>query len=177
MARPRTSVFLAASLDGYIARRDGAIDWLSIVERAGEDYGFEAFRGSVDTLVMGRKTYDVALGFDEWPYAGLRCVVVTSDPSRQSRHGEEFSGGDLASLFERLGAEGARHIYLDGGMLIAHALRSDLVDEVTVSIIPILLGEGTALAPSIGKDVLLELVEHRAFASGLVQVRYRVKAG
>ncbi|HVJ91339.1 MAG TPA: dihydrofolate reductase family protein [Labilithrix sp.] len=175
MARPRTSVFLAASLDGFIAGTDGAIDWLAIVERAGEDYGAKAFYGSVDTLVMGRKTYDVALSFDEWPYTGMRCVVVTSDTSKASRHGEEFFSGELATLFERLGAEGSKHIYVDGGTVIAHALKANLVDEVTVSVIPILLGEGTPLAPKIGHDVLLELVEHRAFDSGLVQLKYRVK--
>lgn len=175
MARPQTSVFLAASLDGFIARADGAIDWLAIVERAGEDYGIRAFYDSVDTLVMGRKTYDVALGFDEWPYAGMRCVVVTSDTSRASRHGEEFFAGELAALLDRLGAEGSKRVYVDGGAVIAQALAANLVDDVTVSIIPILLGEGTALAPRIGHDVLLELVEHRAFESGLVQLKYRVK--
>ncbi|XXF78025.1 dihydrofolate reductase family protein [Myxococcaceae bacterium GXIMD 01537] len=176
MARPRTFVFLAASLDGFIARTNGAIDWLAIVDRAGEDYGIKAFYDSVDTLVMGRKTYDSALSFDAWPYKGMRCVVITSDTSKASRHGEEFFAGDLAMLFERLGAEGTQRIYVDGGTVIAQALKAHLVDEVTVSIIPILLGEGTALAPRIGQDVLLELVEHRAFESGLVQLKYRVKA-
>lgn len=172
---PRCSVYIATSLDGFIARADGGIDWLSRVERAGEDYGFKAFFDSVDTLVMGRKTYDTALGFDAWPYAGKRCVVVTSDRSRESRHGEEFFSGELATLFDRFGAEGVKHVYVDGGAVIAQALKAGLVDDVTLSIIPILLGEGTALAPKIGHDVPLQLVEHRAFESGLVQLKYRVE--
>jgi dihydrofolate reductase len=175
MSRPQTSVYIAASLDGFIARADGGIDWLSIVERAGEDYGFKAFYDSVDALVMGRKTYDTALGFDAWPYSGKRCIVVTSDTSRASQHGEEFFSGDLPALFERLGAEGVKHVYVDGGAVIAQALMAGIVDEVTLSIIPILLGEGTALAPKIGRDVMLALAEHRAFESGLVQLRYHVK--
>src|SRR5688572_3370030 len=100
MARPQVSVFIAASVDGFIARADGAIDWLSIVQRAGEDYGFKTFFDSIDTLVMGRKTYDTVLGFD-WPYTGKRCVVVTSDTSKTSRHGEKFFAGELAVLVER----------------------------------------------------------------------------
>lgn len=167
-------MFLAASLDGFIARADGAIDWLAIVERAGEDYGIKSFYDSVDTIVMGRKTYDTGIGFDAWPYAGMRCVVVSSDTARLSRHGEEFVSGDLAAVFDRLGAEGAKRVYVDGGTVVAQALKAGLIDDVTVSIIPILLGEGTPLAPRIGGDVRLQLVEHRAFESGLVQLRYRV---
>ncbi|NUP11082.1 MAG: dihydrofolate reductase [Polyangiaceae bacterium] len=175
MARPQTSGYIAASLDGFIARVDGAIDWLAIVACEGEDYGFKAFYDTVDTLVMGRKTYETALGFDAWPYAGKRCVVVTSDTARTARHGEEFFAGELAALFDRLGAEGSKRVYIDGGAVIAQALKAGLVDDITLSIIPILLGEGTALAPKIGADVHLELVEHRAFESGLVQLKYHVK--
>jgi dihydrofolate reductase len=175
MSRPRASVFLAASLDGFIARPDGGIDWLGIVERPGEDYGNEAFCDSVDTIVMGRKTYDVVLGFEPWPYVRMRCVVITSDTTRKSRHGEEFYSGELAVLFERLAVEGAKHVYVDGGVLIARALAEGLVDEITVSVLPIVLGQGTPLAPSIGRDVPLELLDCRAFESGLVQLRYRVR--
>lgn len=175
MKPPKTSVFIAISLDGFIARAKGAIDWLSIVERPGEDYGFKAFYDSVDTLVIGRKTYDKVLGFEAWPYGDKRCVVVTSDPSKTSRQGEQFFSGELSELFEQLGAEGAQHVYVDGGIVIGQALKAGLVEEVTISILPLLLGEGRALAPEIGRDVPLELLEQRAFESGLVQLRYRVK--
>src|SRR5262245_28731538 len=111
MSRPRCSVFIATSLDGYIARRDGSLDWLDAVQRPGEDYGFGAFYASVDTLVMGRGTYETALGFAAWPYAGKRVVVLTHAP-RASRHGERFHAGDPAALLESLHAEGARHVYV-----------------------------------------------------------------
>jgi dihydrofolate reductase len=107
MTRPHGSVFIASSLDGFIARTDGGLDWLAMVEREGEDYGSKAFYDSVDTLVMGRRTWETVLGFDPWPYAGMRCVIVTSNTARSAPHGEEFYSGDLAALFERLGAEGA----------------------------------------------------------------------
>ena len=183
-------MFIAASLDGFIARSDGAIDWLGAVEREGEDYGFAAFFASVDALVMGRKTYETALGFDPWPYAGVRCVVMTGDTARAPRHGEEFVAGDLAALLARLGAEGVKRVYVDGGTVIAQALKARLVDDMTVSVIPVLLGAGPPLAPGVGgggseaggavaggeasADVRLELVEHRAYASGLVQLQYRL---
>jgi dihydrofolate reductase len=175
--RPRTSVYVAASLDGFIARANGAIDWLSIVERAGEDYGFKAFYDSIDTLLMGRKTYDTALGFESWPYAGKRCVVLTTDSQRSPRHGEELCRGELRAVLAALGEQGAKHVYVDGGTVVAQALREQLVDELTVSIIPIVLGEGTPLAPKLGRDVVLELKEHRAFESGLVQLKYAAHAG
>ena len=175
MSRPRVSVYIAASLDGFIARTDGSIDWLSSVERPGEDYGYKAFFDSADALVLGRKTYDAVLGFHAWPYTGKRCFVATTDPSKASRHGEEFFAGDLAAVLERLGAEGVEHVYLDGGTVIAQAVKASLVDELTLSIVPVLLGDGTPLAPKIGRDVPLELIEHRAFTSGLVQLRYRVR--
>lgn len=173
---PHTSVFLAASLDGYIARADGAIDWLEMVEREGEDYGTKEFFASVDTLVMGSKTYDVALGFSDWPYANMRCIVVTTNTSRPALHGEEFFSGELAPLWERLGREGSKKIYVDGGTIIAQALKAKLVHELTVSMIPILLGTGTPLAPEIGHDVILDLTQHRAFESGLVQLTYQVRS-
>lgn len=169
---PRCSVYIAASLDGFIARDNGTIDWLELVERADEDYGYAKFFATVDTLVVGRKTYDTVLGFDAWLYEGKRCVVVTSEPSRVSRHGEEFFCGELSTLLARLGRDGSKRVYLDGGTLIGQALRDNLVDELTVSIIPILLGAGTPLAPKLGRDVPLRLVGHRTFPSGLVQLDY-----
>lgn len=174
MPRPRCSVFIATSLDSFIARANGGIDWLSIVERPGEDYGFKTFFDSIDTLIMGRKTYETALGFDSWPYAGKRVVVLTHT-TPTSRHGEDFFSGDLTELVERLGAEGSKRVYVDGGTIIAQFLAAKLIDDLTISVIPILLGEGSPLAPKIGQDVRLQLTEHRAFESGLVQLTYCVQ--
>lgn len=175
MVQPRYSVFIAASLDGFIARANGGIDWLAIVDRAGEDYGFQAFFSTIDAMVIGRKTYETALGFDAWPYAGKRVVVLTHS-TRTSRHGEEFFAGNPAELAQQLGAQGVKHVYVDGGAVIAQFLRDNRVDELTVSVIPILLGEGAPLAPGVGRDVNLHLVAHRVFESGLVQLVYRPRA-
>lgn len=173
MARPICSIFIAISLDGFIARPDGAIDWLSVVERPGQDYGFRAFYDTVDTLVMGRKTYETALGFDAWPYAGKRCVVLTSR-ALSPRHGERAYAGEPAALVPELYAEGARRVYVDGGNVIGQFLSAGLVDDLTVSIVPVLLGQGLPLTPGLGRDVRLTLSEERRFESGLVQLVYRL---
>ena len=169
----RCSVYIATSLDGFIARADGGIDWLSIVERPGEDYGFARFFASIDTLVVGRKTYETALGFTPWPYAGKRVVVMTS-AARTARHGEEFFAGEPKLLVERLAREGARHVYVDGGAVVQQFVAGGLVSDLTLSIVPILLGDGVRLFGNAGRDVGLEHVASRSFPSGLVQLDYRV---
>src|SRR5262245_4873018 len=168
--RPRCSVFIAASLDGFIARRDGGIDWLSVVETPGEDYGYAKFFGAVDALILGRRTYDTVIGFSdgnpervpkpsrddtrraelagspraEWPYADKRCVVLTHRPPA-SRHGERFHTGSPAPLLAELHAEGVRRVYVDGGATIQLFLREGLIDDITLSIIPVALGDGVPL--------------------------------
>jgi len=171
-ARPQCSVYIAASLDGFIARPDGGLDWLSAVERPGEDYGYKAFFDSVDVLVMGRKTYDVALGFNPWPYGKKRCIVVTHAPPA-AKLGETFHSGPLSSLMDQLSREGVRRIYVDGGALIRSFLAEGLVDDVTLSVIPVLLGAGLPLFG--GAERRLTLVSSRPFPSGLVQLRYNVE--
>lgn len=173
MNRPKVSVFLATSLDGYIARPDHGLDWLSRVERDGEDYGFAKFFASVDAMVMGRGTYDVVADFDPWPYGDKRMLVLTTRDAT-SRHGEEFVAGAVDQVLSQLHAEGVGHVYLDGGNVVGQGLRAGVVDELTVSVIPVLLGEGIPLAPQIGRDVVLQLTGHRAFESGLVQLHYAV---
>jgi dihydrofolate reductase len=171
--RARCSVYIAVSLDGFIARPDGRLDWLSLVERPNEDYGYRRFHETIDTHVVGRKTYESALGFPEWPYAGKRCVVMTS--SRPTpRHGEEVYDGDPATLVDRLTSEGAKRIYVDGGIVIRHFLAAGLIADLTLSIIPVLLGEGVPLFGKPGDDIGLELRASRAFESGLVQLEYGV---
>jgi dihydrofolate reductase len=171
MPRPRCSVFIASSLDGFIARPDGAIDWLSIVETPGEDYGYARFFAGVDALILGRRTYDTALGFSAWPYDGKRCVVFTHDPP-PGRHGESFHAGPAAPLLAQLHEAGVRRAYVDGGALIRSFLREDLIDDITLSIVPVLLGGGIRLFDTSVPELRLRLTDSRAFASGLVQVRY-----
>jgi dihydrofolate reductase len=173
--RPRTSVFIAQSLDGYIARADGSIDFLSSVERPGEDYGYAAFFAAIDGLVIGRKTYDTVLGFDAWPYGSKRCVVLTHRTPASARAGEEFFSGTPQALLERLGRDEVRHVYIDGGNVIQQFLAASLIDDLTISVIPITLGGGVRLFVDTGVEQRLSLEESLSFPSGLVQLRYRVE--
>ncbi len=173
MGRPRCSVFIAASLDGFIARRDGGIDWLSIVETPGEDYGYARFFAAVDALVLGRGTYDTVRGFAAWPYGDKRCVVLAHDPP-EAQHGETFHAGPPAPLLERLHADGVRRVYVDGGAVIRQFLGDGLIDDITLSIIPVILGDGIRLFDGGGPGRRLRLQASQAFASGLVQLTYDV---
>ena len=170
---PRFSVFIATSLDGYIARRNGAIDWLSIVHPVDEAHGYGAFMATVDAIVVGRGTYDTVLGFEEWPYGGKRVAVMTHRPARP-RHGEEFFSGSAAELAARL--QDARRVYVDGGKVVSQFLAAGLIDDMTISVIPIILGEGLRLFPGGEGEHRLELEGQRSWPSGMVQMRYRVRA-
>src|SRR5262245_35886079 len=170
----RCSVFIATSLDGFIARANGRIDWLSLVNRPGEDYGYQKFHDSVDVMIVGRNTYETVLGFGAWPYAGKRCVVLTHRPLA-ARHGEEAYEGPLGALVDRLGVEGVRRVYVDGGEVIRQFLAAGLVDDLTLSVVPVLLGDGVPLFRG-GSERWLRLVGSRGFASGLVQLEYAVDA-
>lgn len=167
------SVFIATSLDGFIARTDGSIDWLSAVNQPGEDYGYGAFWSSIDTLVIGRGTYETSLGFESWPYEAKRVVVLTHHP-RAPRHGETFFTGDLRELVEGLARDGAKRVYIDGGNVIQQFLALHLIDDLTLSVIPVLLGSGRRLFSDSGHEQLLELAGAHSYPSGLAQLRYRV---
>jgi dihydrofolate reductase len=171
MQRPRCSVFIATSLDGYIARPDGTFDFLSIVEQPGEDYGFAEFFASVDALVIGRNTYETALAFPEWPYAGKRCIVLTHRET-PSLHGEQFFAGEASALVEQLGLAGTQRLYVDGGAVIRDFLASNLIDDMTISIVPTLLGQGIALFGPGVPEQRLKLENSTSYPSGLVQLRY-----
>jgi dihydrofolate reductase len=169
------SVFIATSLDGFIAREDGGIDWLSQVEMPGEDYGYSRFAASVDALIMGRNTYDTALGFEGWPYEGKRVIVLTNR-TFVPRHGEEQrSGTDLHALVEDLANAGVTRAYIDGGNVIRQFLAAGLVDDLTISIVPIILGSGKPLFGELGAELTLHLESSQSWQSGLAQLRYRAK--
>lgn len=170
--RPQCSVFVGASLDGFIARRDGALDWLDAFPASGEDHGYQAFFDAIDAVVVGRNTWEVVLRFPEWPYAGKRVIVLTHG-SPDACHGETFFAGDPAALVERLAAEGVGRVYVDGGATVSEFLRAGLVDDLTVSVIPILLGDGIRLFQMPLPERSLGLESARSFPSGLVQLRYR----
>ncbi len=122
-SRPRVSVFMGTSLDGFIAGPGGSLAFLEPFEKSGEDYGFPAFFESVDGLVIGRNTYETVLGFEAWPYGQKRVVVLTHRPAT-AQHGEEFSAEEPTALAERLGREGLRHVYVDGGAVVRAFLRA-----------------------------------------------------
>jgi dihydrofolate reductase len=171
-AHPLCSVYIATSVDGYIARSDGGLEWLARVEAEGEDYGYAAFFAGVDALVIGRNTYDTVLGFGQWPYADKRCVVLTHRPA-DPRDGVEFFAGEPGLLLERLAQEGVRRVYVDGGVVIRQFLVAGLIDELTLSVIPIVLGSGIRLFAGGEPELGLTLVKCHSWPTGLVQLRYR----
>lgn len=179
----RASAFIATSLDGYIARLDGSIDWLTDVQGMipeGEDCGYLEFMASIDGLVMGRHTFERALAFEEWPYGTLPVYVMSRAPLTiplalaASVHSWQ---GTPEALVTRLSHEGFRHLYVDGGQTIQGFLRSGLLDDITITVIPLLLGEGRPLFGPLPHDVELTLSGSRAFDFGFVQVTYRTDSG
>jgi dihydrofolate reductase len=168
---PRVSVFIATSLDGYIARTNGDIDWLQIVHPLDASHGYEEFFASCDALVVGRGTYDTVLGFAEYPYAGKRVFVVTHRPEA-SRYGEVFVAGTVGEIVTQIGD--ARRVYVDGGHVIRQFFAANLITDVTISIVPIVLGSGIRLFERGEGEHRLQLQDHRAWSSGLVQLRYAV---
>lgn len=174
MNRPQVSVFIATSLDGYIARDDGSVDFLDCVNLPGEDYGYAAFAATVDAVILGRRTYDSVLGFARWPFTGKRVVVLTHRPLAP-RHGEETHQGSLLPLLARLRSDAICHVYLDGGQAIRLGLAENVVDDMTLSTVPVLLGRGR---PLFGGDVpasTWDLTDTRHFDSGLVQCRWQAR--
>ncbi|HUJ28034.1 MAG TPA: dihydrofolate reductase family protein [Myxococcales bacterium] len=165
----RFAVFAGVSLDGCLAREDDSLDWLKPFET--EEHGYGGFFASVDALAIGRRTYDVVRGFPEWPYAGKRVVVCTRRPI-DPMHGEEAWPGAPRDLAEKLAREGVRRVYLDGGELISSFLREGLVDELTVSVVPVILGGGRRLFCGAMPSAALKLVEATPYPSGLVKLRY-----
>ncbi|BDG05151.1 dihydrofolate reductase family protein [Anaeromyxobacter oryzae] len=170
MTRPRCAAFLAMSLDGFIARPDGRVDWLDPYPAPPEEYG--AFFAGVDTVLVGRETYDLVATFPEWPYEGKRVVVLTHRPPAP-RHGESFTAGEPAEVLARLAATGSRSLYVDGGAVVSQFLAADLVDELTVTIVPLVLGAGRRLFQGALPERRFSLVDSRALPSGLVRITYR----
>ena len=172
MDRPKISIYIATSIDGYIARKDGGLDWLDRVGGFGEDYGFQKLLGSIDALIIGRKTYEVATTVPD-PYPGKR-VVVLSNSLTSVRKDMELYRGDLAELLSKLHKDGIKHIWIDGGNTISQFLSSQMVDTMTLSIIPVILGSGIPLFNVIDKEISCRAISSQAYPSGLVQLRYKI---
>ena len=176
----KCSVFIATSLDGFISRTDGSIDWLNranAVVPSGEDAGFAQFMSGVDALVMGRNTFEQVLTFGEWPYQSTPLVVLSRHLRALPANAPatvSLSSESPQQLVERLSAKGLNHLYVDGGLTIQSFLAANLIDEMTITVIPILLGSGKSLFGALDSDIDLELVSSKAFDFGFVQNKYRV---
>ncbi len=177
----KVSVFIATSLDGYIARENGDIDWLDDANAnapEGEDCGFAAFMATVDRLVMGRKTYEKVLSFGEWPYGSTPVTVMSRRPIEFPERIPKtvtHSSESPPELCDRLERDGVKHIYVDGGNTIQRFFAAKLVDEITIAFIPILLGSGIPLFGSQGSDVKLSCLDTKQYKFGAVQIKYRVE--
>ena len=162
------------SLDGYIATKDNSLDFLSLVEKAGEDYGYNNFVKSVDTVIIGRKTYDkvIEMGF-EYPHTDKEVYILTR--SEKAQIGSfKFYTGDLKQLIKTLKNQSGKNIYCDGGAQVANKLMEyDLIDEYIISVIPILLGEGIKLFKDGRPEQKLELITAKQFDKGLCQLHYK----
>lgn len=169
-------LYIAASLDGYIARTDGSVDWLEAFEAAGEDYGYAELLERVGSVIMGGSTYRQVLGFGAWPYGDFTTYVITrgklSAPPAENIHP---AAGDAPQLVARIRAESDEDIWLVGGAQINGLFRdAGLIDEIILSVMPVLLGEGIPLFPrAAGPERSLRLLSAESYPSGVVQLRYQ----
>ena len=171
----KASVFIGTSVDGFIARPNGDLDFLP--EGGGEPHGYDEFMASVDAIVIGRKTFETVLAYPVWPYGNKRVVVLSSQPIDFSsvRGGvvEQMSGSP-AEIVAKLAASGVRHIYVDGGITIQGFLRAGLIQRLIITRVPVLIGDGIPLFGSLPHDVRLDHVATQHYPSGLVKSEYRI---
>ena len=170
-----TSVFVGASVDGFIARLDDGLDFLP--EGGGEPHGYDEFIASVDVIVIGRKTFEKVLTLGPWHYGSKRVVVLSSRPvdlSAAVGGVVEQMAGSPADIVSRLAESGARHAYVDGGITIQGFLRAGLIQRLIVTRVPVLIGEGIPLFGTLPKDIPLRHVQTQTYAGGLVKTEYQV---
>jgi dihydrofolate reductase len=170
----KASIFIGTSLDGFIARPDGALDFLPA--GGGEPHGYDEFMATVDALVMGRNTYETVLSFSAWPYGKKPVFVLSSRPLAPAPPGAlvEHLSGEPAEIVARLQKRGIAHIYVDGGVTIQRFLRAGLLQRLIITRVPVLIGSGIPLFGPLGHDLRLQHVATRAYPSGLVQSEYLV---
>ena len=174
----KVSVFIATSLDGFIARSDGDVAWLDEYESLGdgEDGGYGELFNSIEAMVMGRGTFDKILTFD-WPYGAKPITVMSSsltEVPEKLRGSVRIDDSTPIELLRKLEGEGCRHIYLDGGQVIQSFLQEGLVNDITLTVIPILLGQGIPLFGHLEEEIKLELRESRSWENGFAQTKYQV---
>ena len=172
----KASVFVGTSLDGFIARTNGALDFLP--PGGGEPHGYDEFMESVDALVIGRKTYETVLAFDTWPYGQKPVFVLSTRPLAPAPDAAlvEHLSGPLAAIPSQLEARGIQHVYVDGGITVQGFLRAGLIQRLIITRVPVLIGTGIPLFGSTTRDIVLKHIATRQYASGLVQSEYEVVA-
>jgi dihydrofolate reductase len=170
----KASVFIATTLDGFIARENGAIDWLPANP---EPHGYDEFIASVDAIVIGRNTFETVLGFGGWAYGKTPVIVLSSKASElKAPKGAncDFMSGDPGDLVAALEQRGIKHIYVDGGVTIQRFLEAGLIQRLIITRIPILLGTGIPLFGPLSHDVPLTHIGTKSFKGGLVQSEYTI---
>jgi dihydrofolate reductase len=170
----KLSVFVGTSLDGFIARLNGQYDFLPT--GGGEPHGYAEFIASVDTILIGRNTFEVVLKLPSWPYGDKRVVVLSHRPLQLSKitgRVEQMSG-EPAEIAQRLAASGAEHVYVDGGITVQEFLRAGQLHDLTITRVPVVIGEGIPLFGRVAKDIKLRHVGTRQYNSGMVTSEYEV---
>jgi dihydrofolate reductase len=166
-------LYIAMSLDGYIAKTDGSIDFLSAVEQKGEDYGYEEFLKTTDTIIIGRKSFDkvISMGY-EYPHKDKDVYIISRSP-RTGIGSFKYYSDNLKDLIVRLKSSKGKDIYCDGGAeIVNELLRENLIDEFIISVIPVILGSGIPLFKKDGPELKLRLINSIHFDKGLVQLHY-----
>ncbi len=169
------SVFVGTSVDGFIARPGGELDFLP--PDGGEPHGYNEFIAGIDALVIGRKTFETVLAFESWPYGKKRVVVLSSRPldlSAAKGAVIEQMAGSPAEIVAKLAATGAHHLYIDGGVTIQGFLRAGLIQHLTITRVPVLIGQGVPLFSTLPHDIKLRHVSTQHYKSGLVKSEYQV---
>ena len=174
----KASVYIATSLDGFIARVNGDLDWLTSGNdtQTNNDYGYQAFMDSVDVIIMGSNTFEKVLTFEGWPYSTKKVVVLSSRSLDIPTHllkCVELLALSPESVIAHLQEQGANHLYIDGGQTIQGFLRAGLITELIITRIPILIGNGIPLFGDTNRDIRLTHLETRQFENGFVQSRYQ----
>ena len=172
----KASIFVGTSLDGFIARTNGTLDFLP--PGGGEPHGYDEFMATVDAMVIGRKTYDTVLAFATWPYGKKPVYVLSSQPLAPAPAGAvvEHLSGSPANIVAQLTARGIGHIYVDGGMTIQGFLRAGLIQRLIITRVPVLIGTGIPLFADTMCDIAVKHIVTRQYESGLVQSEYAVIA-